>query len=132
MPAYTSEKYDDLFAGYVGEVLAVPVIIKATAGVLTRGTVLGIVTASVIAESDQFGGTPTVSVVNSALTDGTQTPYGILADVTVDATSLAVRATAYLTGEFNRAALKFGGADTIVTHDKALRNIGIITKRVVK
>ncbi|NTU28858.1 head decoration protein [Brevibacillus sp. HB1.1] len=130
MPAYESVKFDDLFAGGVKPPTAIAIVVKAGSGVVTRGTVLG--KLSQLAESDLYAGTPVLTPVNSTKTDGSETPYAVLADVEVDATSKDVRAVAYTDGEFNRAALKFGGTDTIATHETALRKIGIITKRVVK
>jgi Bacteriophage lambda head decoration protein D len=106
---------DNLFAGGVMPVVTDKVTLKAGT-VYERGTVLGIVTADGKAVK-----------VNSANTDGSQNPYAILAD-TVDATTEDRPAVAYLTGEFNGAALKFGGTDTVATHKKALREIGIFVK----
>ncbi|WGV57796.1 head decoration protein [Brevibacillus brevis] len=130
MPAYESVKFDDLFAGGVKPPTAIAVVVKAGSGVVKRGMVLG--KLSQLAESDLYAGTPVMAPVNSTKTDGSETPYAVLADAEVDATSKDVRAVAYTDGEFNRAALKFGGTDTIATHETALRKIGIITKRVVK
>ncbi|WP_312117938.1 head decoration protein [Brevibacillus reuszeri] len=130
MPAYTSVNFDDLFAGGVKPPTAIAIVIKAGAGVITRGTVLG--KLSQLAESDLYAGTPIMAPVDSTKTDGSEVPYAILADGEVDATTKDVRAVAYTDGEYNRGALKFGGTDTIEKHESALRNIGIITKRVVK
>lgn len=130
MPAYESIKFDDLFAGGVKPPTAIAIIVKAGSGMLTRGTVLGKV--SQLDEADLYAGTPIMSPVNSTKTDGSQDPYAILADVEIDATDKDVRAVAYTDGEFNRSALKFGGTDTIATHEDAMRRIGLITKRVVK
>lgn len=130
MPAYESQKYDDLFAGGVKPPTAIAIIVKSGSGILTRGTVLG--KQDQLAESDLYAGTPITVPVDSTKSDGSKEPYAILADVEVDATSKDVRAVAYTDGEFNRSALKFGGTDTIATHEGALRKIGIITKRVVK
>jgi hypothetical protein len=130
MPAYESQKYDDLFAGNVKPPTAIAIIVKSGSGLLTRGTVLGKV--SQLAQSDLYAGTPITAPVNSTKTDGSETPYVVLADVEIDATSKDVRAVGYTDGEYNRDALKFGGTDTVATHETALRKIGIITKRVVK
>lgn len=117
---------DDLLGGMVAPFETVSVIVKSGAGVkLTRGSVLGVV-------GQEADGTYIVALVDSTKTDGSEKPFGVLADVEVDATTENKRATAYVTGEFNRAALKFGGTDTVTKHEQALRNIGIITKRVVK
>ncbi|GIO09662.1 hypothetical protein J31TS6_56900 [Brevibacillus reuszeri] len=130
MPAYESVKFDDLFAGGVKPPTAIAVIVKAGSGVITRGMVLG--KLSQLGESDLYAGTPVMTPVDSTKTDGSEVPYAILADGEIDATAKDVRAVAYTDGEFNREALKFGGTDNIAKHESALRNIGIITKRVVK
>ncbi|OBZ08053.1 head decoration protein [Bacillus sp. FJAT-26390] len=130
MPAYESQKFDDLFAGNVKPPTAIAIIVKSGNGIVTRGTVLG--KLSQLAESDLYAGTPITSKVDSTKTDGSEDPFVVLADVEVNATSADVRAVGYTDGEFNRDALKFGGTDTVATHETALRNIGIITKRVVK
>lgn len=109
---------DNLFAGDVMPVVTVGIVI-VQGQVLTRGTVLGEITAS-----------KKCAVVDSSKADGTQKPYAILTD-DIDATAGDVKATAYVTGEFNESALVFGGADTVATHKKALREIGIITRPVV-
>lgn len=115
MPTLGTYEHDNLFAGGVQPVVT-DAITLALGRSYARGTVLGIVTA-----------TGQANIVNSALADGTQTPYAILAE-DVDATAAAMPAPIYLTGEFNQAALTFGGTDTIATHKRALRNIGIFLK----
>lgn len=84
----------------------------------SRGTVLGIITADDKAVD-----------VDSTKTDGSQAPYAILAEDT-DATDGDIVAPVYMTGEFNAAALTFGGTDTIATHKKELRTLGIFAKAV--
>ncbi|UPK45884.1 head decoration protein [Paenibacillus pabuli] len=130
MPAYTSEPYDDLIAGYVVPLATTSVIIKAGTGVITRGTVLGVV--GQLPASDNHPLTPIVAKVDSTKTDGSQYPYAILADQTLDATTADVRATGYVGGEFNISALKFGGTDTAAQHAVAMRNVNLIPKRIVE
>lgn len=130
MPAYESQPYDNLYAGGVEPKTVIAIIVKAGSGVVKRGTVLG--RESQLAETDPYAGTPVLAPVDSTKTDGTQNPYCILADEEVDATTKDARAVAYTSGEFNRDALKFGGNDTVAKHEVAMRNIGLITKRVVK
>ena len=109
--------YDSLFAGtQVQPVVADAVTIASGAGVLARGTVLGKVTAS-----------GKCVAVNNALANGAQSIYAILAE-TVDATSADAAAPAYFSGEFNEAALVFGGDDTAADHKDAARAIGIFSK----
>ncbi|OKP97788.1 head decoration protein [Paenibacillus sp. P46E] len=130
MSDYTSPSFDELFAGGVVAERMTAIIIKAGSGVVTRGTVLGRI--SQLPETDLYAGTPITAPVNSTKTDGSQDPYCILADTTIDATTVDVRAAAYLDGEFNRGVLKFGGTDKVAQHEVAMRKIGLITKRVVK
>lgn len=108
--------YDKLFAGNVMPVVTEKITVASGAGVLARGSVVGVVTASGKA-----------NIVNSSKSDGTQNAYGILCDA-VDATSADKAATVYLTGEFNSSALVFGGADTAATHKATLRGLGIFLK----
>lgn len=130
MAEYTSPSFDELFAGGVKPERMTAIIIKAGAGVVTRGTVLGAI--SQLPETDLYAGTPITAPVDSTKVDGSEDPYCILADSVIDATTVDVRAAAYLDGEFNRDALKFGGTDTVSQHEVAMRKIGLITKRVVK
>lgn len=126
MPAYESVPYDNLIAGMVQPIVTQSIIINQAAGaVYTRGTVL----ARTGFTSD---GTWVCTIVNSAATpEAEKVPVAILADVEVDATVTQQRATSYVQGEFNRDALKFGGTDTIATHEAALNNAKLYTKRVI-
>jgi hypothetical protein len=102
-------KYDNLFAGSA-EVITGSVVAGAK---LTRGTVVGLISA-----------TEKAVAVDSTKADGSEKPYGIVAeDVEIDKPAIV-----YLTGEFNQSALTFGGTDTAGTHKIALRNIGIFLK----
>lgn len=130
MAEYTSPSFDELFAGGVQPERMTAIIIKAGSGIVTRGTVLG--RTSQLPETDLYAGTPITSPVDSTKADGSEKPYCILADSIIDASTKDVRAAAYLDGEFNRDALKFGGTDKVAQHEVAMRNIGLITKRVVK
>lgn len=110
---------DNLFAGNVMPVVTEAVTIASGAGVLTRGTVLGRITAS-----------GKCVAVNSGNADGSQDPYAVLAH-DVDATAADAVASVYLTGEFNEDELSFGGTDTADTHRVACRKIGIFFKKAV-
>ena len=130
MAKYDSDTYDELLAGGVNAEPMTAIIVKAGSGVITRGTVLG--RTSQLPETDLYAGTPITVPVLSTNTDGSEKPYAILADEVIDATTEDVRAAAYLGGEFNRDALKFGGSDTVAQHEVAMRNVGLFTKRIVK
>lgn len=102
-------EYDNLLAGSA-EVVTDSVIAGTD---LARGTVVGLVTVSGKA-----------AAVDSTASDGSKEPYAIVADDVKANRAVVV----YLTGEFNANALIFGGTDTVATHKRALRNIGIFIK----
>ncbi|MEF3312621.1 head decoration protein [Paenibacillus sp. GYB004] len=127
MPDYNSVPHDNLIAGMVEPIVTQSIVISAAAGALfSRGTVLA-------RTGFTADGTWICTIVNSAATPAAEkVPVAILADVEVDARTAEQRATAYTQGEFNRKALIFGGTDTISTHEAALNNAKIYTKRVVE
>jgi hypothetical protein len=117
VPGIAAEVFvpDQLIAG-PAQLVTDTVTIASGAGVLARGTVLGVVTAS---------GKYIKSA--SAAADGSQTPVAILAD-NVDATSADQIAGVYLSGEFNSAALTLGAGWTVATVKAALRSVAIWVK----
>ncbi len=87
---------------------------------LARGALLGKITAS-----------GKYTLCDSGASDGSQVPKGILAEA-VDASAADVtHAPYYLAGEFNEAAIAFGGTDTADTHREALRDLSIYLKETV-
>ena len=111
---------DNLFAGtQVQPVVADEVVIATGAGVVVRGTVLGLITAS-----------GKYAPVDSSKSDGSQSPVAVLSE-TVDATSADAVSAGYFTGEFNSRALVFGGTDTAATHTAAARARGLFFKDTV-
>jgi hypothetical protein len=82
-----------------------------TGQTLAAGTVLALDGAGKAVPVDS--GTPSI-----------QNPVAILAH-DVDTTGGDREAIAYYAGEFNEAALTFGGSDTADTHRDALRRLGI-------
>lgn len=108
-----TRKYDNLFAGDF-DVVTESVTVGDN---LVKGTVVGIITASKKAVA-----------VDSSKSDGSEKPYGVLAE-DAEADSIA---TVYLTGEFNENVLIFGGDDTAETHKRALREIGIFLKKNIE
>jgi hypothetical protein len=66
-------------------------------------------------------------LVDSDNVDGSQLPFGILAQDT-DATAGRVKAPVYTGGCFNENALYFGGNDTIEDHRLYLRKLDIYTR----
>lgn len=86
---------------------------------LKRGAVLGLITAS---------GKLTLSA--SGASDGSQTPYAILAD-DCDASSGDKSCAVYLAGEFNANALIFGTGHSASTVREALRDAGIFLKTAI-
>jgi hypothetical protein len=83
---------------------------------LKAGSVLGRVTA-----------TGKYKLVDSTASDGSQTPYSVLME-DVDATNGDATGVAFLTGEFIRTNLAFGGTDTWETHLQNARSKSIFFK----
>ncbi|WP_438449416.1 head decoration protein [Gorillibacterium sp. sgz5001074] len=115
-----SVSFDRLIAGLEQPILLKSVTVKSGQGVLKRGTVVGIITA-----------TGKAVTVNSASADGSQAADSILTD-DVDTTAGDVVTTAYSSGLFNRLALTFGGSDTAAGHEATLRTKGIFLKDNIK
>lgn len=105
---------DGLIAGTQVPVLVEGVTIASGQGLLRRGTVLGVVTS-----------TGKSVAVNKAASDGSQNPRSILTD-DIDATTEEVKTTAYISGEFNKNVLSFGGkTDKAADFELELRKLGI-------
>lgn len=104
---------DNLIAGNDIPLLTKAVTLQGGQGVVKRGTVLGIITA-----------TGKAVPVDNVAADGSQNADCILAD-DVDTTGGDVVAEAYRSGHFNRQALIFGGDDTAADHEERLRELGI-------
>ncbi len=105
---------DKLIAGYDVAVLIEGVTIKSGQGVLARGSVIGIITAS---------GKGLLCDANAS--DGSKVASFILAENSIDTAAADVIATCYKTGTFNRDALIFGVNGAPTTLDADLRNVGI-------
>ena len=86
---------------------------------LSRGALLGKVTAT-----DKF------KLCDSAAADGSENPQGTLAE-DIDASAADQVSTYYLAGEFNEAAIIFGGSDDADTHRAVLRDLNIYLKAAV-
>lgn len=75
-------------------------------------------------------GSGKLKIVDSTNTDGSDRPFGVLAE-DVDATDSDKPVNYYASGVvLNEAALTFGGTDVIATHRTALRAIGLPTKTI--
>lgn len=109
-----SHTHDNLIAGDAVNMVTESIVLDT--GNLTRGALLGRITAS---------GKYVLSL--SAAEDGSQTPVAILAEDT-DATSADKTTVAYLTGEFNTAAMTFGTGHTAASVKAGLRDLGIFLK----
>jgi hypothetical protein len=119
-PAPEVFNYDNLFAGN-GLINAVPqaITIKGISGTYAPGTVLAN-NAGVYEKVDAASETAAVKV-----------PVCVLAE-SVTTAAANVKAFAYFTGDsFNKAALSFGGTDTIATHIEALRAAKIFVTDLV-
>lgn len=117
--AFGSTTPDSLFAGTTHPVDTKGITILTGQGILTRGTVIGIITT---------GGKG--KKVDSVSVDGSQVANCILTD-DIDTTSADVVTSGYTSGLFNRDALVFGGTDTAATHETKLRELGIFLKDVI-
>jgi len=115
---YGSTTADNLIAGITHPLDTKSIIVASGQGVLKRGTVIGIITASKKAKK-----------ADSTSADGSQSANCILTD-DIDTTSGDVTTSAYSSGLFNRDALVFGGADTAANHEATLRLNGIFLKDV--
>ncbi|PKL00059.1 MAG: head decoration protein [Tenericutes bacterium HGW-Tenericutes-1] len=112
-----SIEYDNLVAGNNVPLLVKGVVVAAGQGVLKKGSVLGIVTA-----------TSKGLFCAAASVDGSQEAKFVLAD-DVDATEEVV-ALCYQSGELNRGALIFDSTDTAEMHEDELRKNGIFLKDI--
>lgn len=117
-PGIAAELYipDQLIAGDL-KLVTSPCIVASGAGVVKRGTVMGVVTAT-----GKYIPSATAAV------DGSQTPSGILVDG-VDATSADVNSGVYLMGEFNANAMTIQTWG-IAALTAALRPFGIFVKSI--
>ncbi len=115
----SSVSRDNLFVTGSGYPVVVDYVTVASGNNFTRGTVVGLVTASGKAVA-----------VDSSKSTGEEAPYAILCNDT-DASAADVVVPVYLTGEYNGAALTFGGTDTVAKHKVALRKLGIFVKSAV-
>jgi hypothetical protein len=112
---------DNLIAGTEIPILVKEIKIAKGQGVLLRGTVVGIISASGLAMP-----------VDKTKSDGTQTAFGILTDTIDTAQTTDIVSTGYVSGLFNSAALIFGGTDTAVDHEAKLRELGIFLKENIE
>lgn len=85
-------------------------------GLLKRGSVLGVVTASGL-----------LKLCNSLSNDGSQTPNCILAQDTLVLESNVPHVPIYLSGDFESSSLIFGGTDTVNTHQNTMRSLNMYT-----
>jgi hypothetical protein len=85
-------------------------------GELQAGTVLA---------KDSNNADKLVPVDSQSATPSIQTPFGVLAAGTVNATSGDAEALVFVKGYFQHSGLTFGGTDTADDHRDALRSIGI-------
>jgi hypothetical protein len=120
MGKYTDEVTTIEDALYTGDLKrVVDEVVIASGQVLSRGAVLGRITAS-----NKF----VLSL--AAASDGSEVPRAILEE-DVDATAGDKRAPAARTGEFNAAALTFGTGHNADSTRDGLRGLGIHLETVV-
>lgn len=122
VPGIVSETYspDRLIAGMAIRIVTDAAVLVSGQN-LTRGAVLGKITT---------GGKLTLSLTASS--DGSQTPYAILAEDT-NASAADKTCTVYLAGEFNPNVMTFGTGHsaTTATTVAALRDGGIYLKSYI-
>jgi hypothetical protein len=105
---------DKLIAGHAIPILVEGVKLKGGQGILLRGSVIGIETAT---------GKGILCDANAV--DGSKTALFVLAESSIDTTSGDVTATHYKTGTFQRTALIVGVNGAPTTLDSDLRTVGI-------
>lgn len=115
--------YDNLVSGERFPIETKGVTLVAGQGVLKRGTLLGVITASGLAV-----------LCDSTKTDGSQVPKYILsADTDTGASGAAtnIPAVAYQSGEFNPAAITTAAGQNISAFADQLREYNIILKDTI-
>lgn len=113
---------DNLIAGNEVTPVLKGITLKKGQGIIKRGTVLGIISASSLCIP-----------VDSVAVDGSESAYCILvddADTGDETETNDYIATAYFTGVFNKTVLIFGGSDTYADHEVKLRELGIFLKEI--
>jgi hypothetical protein len=105
---------DKLLAGADIPVLVEGVTLKTGQGVLARGSVIGIITA-----------TGKGLLCDKNAVDGSAVAKFILAEDLIDTTAADVVSTCYKAGKFNRKALVFGANGAPLTLDADLRDVGM-------
>ena len=123
-------EFDSLIAGEKEPIIAKGITLAAGQGVLTRGTLLGIVTATGLAV-----------ICDNTKNDGSQIPQYILAlqqsptvttiDTGAPGATLNVPTIAYQSGIFNSAAIITVAGQTIASFAAQLRTVGILLKNTI-
>lgn len=109
--ARETQTYDDLFAGHYPVITERAIILSGEN--LARGTALGKVTAS-----------GKLKLLDSALSDGAETPYAILGE-DVDASAGDKVGLVYLSGEFSTSKLTFKSGQTAAGFKAGFRDKNI-------
>lgn len=113
--------YDNLIAGVEVSPMVKGITLKGGNGVLSRGSVIGVITASGLGV-----------IADKAATDGSQLAVGVLCD-DVDTGATGTTATTigsiYITGVFNENALIFAQGTAFADYKRELRTLGIYTKK---
>ncbi len=131
MPNVINEKYsvigdfefDALIAGEKQPIITKGITLAAAQGVLSRGTLIGVVTATKLAV-----------LCDSTKSDGSQIPEYILGatcDTGAAGATLNVPTIAYQTGIFNRAAIITAAGQDINAFEQQLRQVGILLRDTI-
>lgn len=116
---------DKLIAGNAIPLTAKGITVAKGQGVLKRGTLLGIAHDMTYKQTDT---TETYEGGSGSQTDTIGADCILCEDI--DATNSAVVTSAYVTGEFNSAAIILPDEKHIETHEAELRKLGLYIKSV--
>ena len=106
-----TNKPDNLIVGVEKDVMTQDVLLLTTQGILARGSVIGIVTASAKGVITEDGAAHGSEVANLILAE------------TIDTDGGDIVATAYKAGVFNRALIIFGTGGATTTYEQDLDNL---------
>lgn len=113
--------YDNLVVGVEVSPMVIGITLKGGNGVLSRGSVIGIITASGLGV-----------IADKAATDGSQLAVGVLCDdidTGIAGTTANSIGSIYISGVLNEDALIFAEGTAFADYKRELRTLGIYTKK---
>jgi hypothetical protein len=111
-------EYDNLIAGDT-PTKTMEIVIKNPCE-FKRGYVIG------KTEDEDF------KLVDSTATDGSENPIGIITDDIKVEDGETKTTTMYISGDFSRRRVVFGGTDTYENHESSMAKVGLILRRTIK